>query len=108
MAGHIVPEEGPDEGSPSKGRRNAIVTYETLARIDSQVSVLVSEFRSIRAEKQDHESRLRLLESTMAGLVAASATRRGDFQWAWQALFTFIHTATVVGALLYTMSKGSH
>ncbi|GJE18752.1 hypothetical protein [Methylobacterium marchantiae] len=98
-------DEHEHEAPPArKGRGNAILTYETVDDIKTQLTRVIVTLESITANQdrhdaghKDHESRLRVLEAQLIGFMAgATATRttqveaKGDFKWAWAALFTII------------------
>lgn len=81
------------DDAPRKGRGNAILTYETVAEIDTkltQVSAkldyLFDRMVSRDAEHKDHEVRIRALELAFAGLSASSSNSSDIWKWVWAAI----------------------
>ncbi len=115
---HLVPEETSEEQSPRKGRGNAILTYETVARIDNKVSALVEQIKSFTEKQseqqrslQDHETRLRALETANAIAAASASTRKEGWsttQVVLVTLFGLLTSTAAVGGFVINLLRGLH
>lgn len=70
-----------EDMGPKGGKRNAIVTYEELAKIGEGVAVLNIKMDTVNAalearskQHDDHETRIRALELSLAAAMAAKGT----------------------------------
>lgn len=83
--------------SEGKGRQNAILTYEQVARMSASIVRVETKLDAITAgqtaaEKahMDHEVRLRALELTQAAYIASTTSSRGVASWIWTAAMGLI------------------
>ena len=106
------PAEDSDDDPPArKGRGNAILTYETVAAIDkklTEVSVKVDNLNSAIDKREeahnDHEIRIRALELSHAGFVAASTRASGIWAWAVPVLLSIV--TTLISVLTFARLAG--
>ncbi len=113
---HIVPDPESEETPRPKGRGNAILTYETVARIDNRLASLaemVKGFAEKQTEQQrsiqDHDTRLRALETAQAIAAASASTRKEGWsttQVVLVTLFGLVNTTAVVGGLIINILRG--
>lgn len=88
-------DETSSEGT--KGRQNAILTYEQVARmsasivrVETKLDAVVAGQTAAERAHMDHEVRLRALELTQATFIAASTSSRGVASWLWTAAMGLI------------------
>lgn len=81
------------EDERRKGRGNAILTYETVADIDTKLTQVSTKldylYESMIARDaghKDHEVRLRALELAFAGINASTSSSSDIWKWVWAAL----------------------
>lgn len=96
---------------PRKGRGNAILTYETVAALDkkiTEVSIKIDHVHDTLDKREeahrDHEVRIRALELSLAGFVAASTRASGIMTWALPVVLSAI--TTLIGVLTFVRMTG--
>jgi len=98
-------EEGHSE-APRKGRSNAILTYETVARMDKNLAEanvkLDTVIKTQQAGHTDHEVRLRVVETSVTAMQAERRQSSLTWTWVWPSLFS----ATTVIISLLTFLRG--
>jgi hypothetical protein len=96
-----------DDSPPRKGRSNAILTYETVADLNQKVTEVLVDVRHMRNDlrsQQDrhdnHEVRIRAVELTQAGIIAANTRGTSIWLWVWSAASAVISTGIALAAYL--------
>jgi len=86
---------GDDGDGSRKGRSNAILTYETVAGLDNKLTEVSTKLDNLydkvsdrEAGHADHEARIRSLELSLAGLLAAGSSSVKMAAWFWGAIIT--------------------
>ncbi len=108
------PEESHQEAPSSGGRRNAIVTYERVDQLASSVAdvkmdvlrangkldTIGGRLEDLGKTHFDHEVRIRSLELSNAGVIAANTRGASVWNWVWGACIAV--PSLVLAFLTYT------
>lgn len=108
--------EGPARSkSKNKGRSNAILTYHLLSEFDGKLTTLVVEFSHFRksqqqnvANHQDHEARLRLLETRMTAFESVDKGKTSSSASHWYGIVAGATILIQIGSFLVSLYSKTH